>query len=80
HAKSNFSSICFADYRQTEIVNFLLGENKFTQPSTKDVEIAISEAKDLSSWPSSESVFMIDDIVVVLLQPYEDGISTTFAK
>lgn len=76
-AQSQFSSRGFENYRQTEILNFFIGKEIFRPPTDSEVQKVISSFKGRSSWPSSESVYLIDDILVVLLQPYERGIRIT---
>jgi hypothetical protein len=70
----------FVDYRQIEMINFFLGRNMFYKPTIAQVANAIPTAESKKPWPSPESVFQINDMVVLVLEKYRPGIRMTWAS
>lgn len=70
----------FPFFRQVEILNFLLGQDVLQLPTAAQVERATASAKDRKPWPSAESVYVEDDVVVVLLQEYQEGVPRTMSS
>ena len=67
----------FEPFRQEVILNFFLGRKAFRRPTTAERTEAIRSAKDRAAWPSADAVYVVDETVVVLLEPFREGISTT---
>lgn len=70
----------FVDYRQIEMINFMLGRNMFNRPTMAQVVNAIPTLEGKQPWPSPESVFQINDMVVLVLEKYRPGIRMTWAS
>ena len=75
---SRFTAFPF--FRQVEILNFLFGRVLLKAPSAAQVERATASAKDRKPWPAADSVYLEDDVVVVLLKKYKEGVSRTISS
>jgi hypothetical protein len=69
----------FPSFRQVEILNFLFGRVLLKAPTAAQVERATASAKDRKPWPAAASVYLEDDVVVVLLQKYKEGVPRTIS-
>lgn len=75
------SSFAFANYRQTEILNYFLGKNVFHRPTVAQKEKAIASAQERRPWPAKESVYILeDDVVVLLLEKYSNKSKITWTS
>ena len=74
---SRFTAFPF--FRQVEILNFLFGQNVLKLPTAAQIERATASAKDRKPWPAADSVYVEDDVVVVLLQKYQEGVPRTIS-
>ena len=74
---SRFTAFPF--FRQVEILNFLFGRVLLKAPTAAQVERATASAKDRKPWPAADSVYVEDDVVVVLLQKYKEGVPRTIS-
>ena len=54
--------------RQVELMNFYSGRNVFRQPTQDEASRAIESTKDKTPWPSSESIYLLEDTLVVFLE------------
>jgi hypothetical protein len=75
---SRFTAFPF--FRQVEILNFLFGRVLLKAPTAAQVERATASAKDRKPWPAADSVYVEDDVVVVLLQKYKEGVPRTISS
>jgi hypothetical protein len=75
---SRFTAFPF--FRQVEILNFLFGKDVVQLPTAAQVERATASAKDRKPWPAADSVYVEDDVVVVLLQKYKEGVPRTISS
>lgn len=66
-------------YRQPEIFNFFIGKSVFRQPTKAEVDRALESMRDKAPWPSRESLYMVDNIIVIMLEPYRVGMPVTWA-
>lgn len=64
---ANYDQPGFIHYRRVEYLNFIMGNDIFISPDIKDIAIAKTHALSINNWPSTDSVFIIDDILVVVL-------------
>lgn len=78
--KSQLGTEAFIFYRQTDIVNFLVGADAFTRPTGAQLTQAVAEARQHPAWPAGGSVWRSGDAVVVLLQPYTPQRATTWIQ
>jgi len=74
---SRFTAFPF--FRQVEILNFLFGRVLLKAPTATQVERATASAKDRKPWPAADSVYVEDNVVVVLLQKYKEGVPRTIS-
>lgn len=73
------SSHAFPGYRQSESLNFFLGQDILRHPTADEVSRALESMSHKEPWPSEESVYLLDgEILVILLEPYRLGIPTTW--
>ena len=70
----------FPFFRQVEILNFLFGRVLLKAPTASQVERATASAKDRKPWPSADSVYVEDDVVVILLEKYKEGVPRTISS
>jgi hypothetical protein len=70
----------FIDFRQPEFLNFYFGRDVLNFPTIQQRDRAILSMKGRRPWPSPESVYVTDDIVVVLLEEYKPGVPITMSK
>jgi Glucosyl transferase GtrII len=71
-------TFAFEVYRQPAILNFFLGRDVFWHPTPEQLEKAIAAVQTRAPWPSSEAVFELDGMVVVLMEKYRPGIARTW--
>jgi len=69
----------FPHFRQVPFLNFLFGRDVFRSPKAAEVERATASARGRKPWPAEESVYVEDGVVVVVLEPYRDGVPRTQA-
>lgn len=69
----------FTSYRQPEILNFYMGRKAFRQPTADELKRAVNSTRDRPAWPSADSVYLCDDILVVVLEFYRPGMSLTWS-
>ncbi|MDO8980542.1 MAG: hypothetical protein Q7V17_15045 [Afipia sp.] len=67
----------FINFRHIEVFNFFAGRASVVMPTVDQVKIASEEARNRRPWPSSESVFQKDGIIVVVLAPYTGSVGIT---
>jgi hypothetical protein len=70
----------FIFYRQPELLNFYFGRDVLESPTIQQRDLAILSMKGRRPWPAPESVYVTDDIVVVLLEGYKPGVPITWTK
>jgi hypothetical protein len=70
----------FIDFRQPEFLNFYFGRDVLNFPTIQQRDRAILSMKGRRPWPSPESVYVTDDIVVVLLEEYKPGVPITMSN
>lgn len=73
-------SEAFAPYRQVEIANFFAGRTAFRHATITELEVAREVAGSSPAWPQAGSVFAIDDMIVVLMDPLDKSIKSTWTK
>jgi hypothetical protein len=69
----------FPIYREREILNFFLGRDEVRLPTDGEVALALESMKGRSPWPAAESVYLVNDTLVVLLEAYKPGLMITSA-
>jgi hypothetical protein len=77
---AHIQSFAFEVYRQSKILNFFIGRNVFRQPTKDELNRAIESMRNKKPWPSSESVYVLNNILIVLLEPYRPDMPVTWAK
>jgi len=70
----------FIAYRQTEILNFYFGRDVLDSPTIEQRKSAIPGMGGRRPWPAPESIYVTDNIVVVLLEEYKPGVPITWSK
>ncbi|MCX5949123.1 MAG: hypothetical protein NTY67_13425 [Cyanobacteria bacterium] len=69
----------FAPYRQTEMLNFLLGRALLRRPAAAEIDHALPRIQATAAWPAPESVFLDGDTIVVTLEPWRADVAMTWA-
>jgi hypothetical protein len=75
---ANAFSPVFEVYRQTEILNFFLGRSVFRRPTKLELDRALRSIQGRAAWPATESVYLDDDILVIVLEAYRPGVPLTW--
>ncbi len=70
----------FAPYRQTEILNYLLGRSLLRQPTAAEIDHALPQVRQSPAWPAPESVFRDGRTIVVTLEPWRAEVPMTWAE
>ena len=70
----------FAPYRQTEMLNYLLGRSLLRQPTTAEIDHALPQIRQAPAWPAPESVFRDGRTIVVTLEPWRAELPMTWAE
>jgi hypothetical protein len=78
--RPNITKDTFAPYRQVAILNFFLGHDLLRVPTRGQVEAAVGSAKGREPWPSPDSVYLHDGVLVILLTEYKPGALTTWSQ
>jgi glucosyltransferase GtrII-like protein len=78
--RAHITSDTFAPYRQREFVNFFMGRDAAIGPSAEEFDRVIRGVEGRPPWPATDSVFVVDGIVVVLLEAYRPGIDVTWLR
>jgi hypothetical protein len=78
-ATSNtLETTAFAPYRQIEILNFFLGHEAARKPTEIEQKLVINQSRNVHPWPATNSTFIIDNTIAVVLQPYKPGTPITW--
>jgi hypothetical protein len=67
----------FPDYRQVQALDLFLGRPILMLPTKPQVAAVLAGAAGHRPWPASDSVYLQDGVVAILLQPYAPGVSVT---
>ncbi len=73
------STEIFAPYRQTEMLNYLLGRELLRRPSAAEIDRALPRLRGTPPWPAPESVFRDGRTIVVTLEPWRADVPMTWA-
>ena len=65
--------------RQVGLMNFYSGRNDFRQPTQNEASRAIESTQDKAPWPSRESIYLLEDTLVVVLESKRPGAIAKFA-
>ncbi len=71
-------SFAFEAYRQPEILNYFFGQEILLRPTPVQLEKALSSVEGRRPWPARESVYLVDNVIVVILERYGPGMPTTW--
>lgn len=74
HLQSN----TLAPYRQVLTLNYFAGWTAFRAPSETEIEEALQSMQHRPRWPSEGSIYLLNDTVVVVLQPHKQGAPVTW--
>jgi hypothetical protein len=74
------SSEAFISYRQPQILNFYFGRDVVDQPTVEQRDGVLPSTSGRRPWPSLESVYVINNVIVVLLEEYKQGVQVTWTK
>ena len=74
---AHVQTFAFEGYRQVEILNYFLGKDVLLRPTSAQVEKALLSAQGRRSWPARESVYILDDVIVVVLERYQPDVPRT---
>ena len=69
----------FAPYRQTEMLNYLLGRSLLRRPTAIEINHALPQLRQAPAWPAPESVFRDGRTIVVTLEPWRAEVPMTWA-
>lgn len=75
---SQLDTTMFIHYRQVLILNSLLGHDVFVSSDEREKEIAKAACAGRRPWPAAESVFLTDDLLVILLEPLSPDVRVTW--
>ena len=78
YAHSNTEA--FETYRQSEILNFYFGRNVVVRPNIEQRDGVLPSTKGRRPWPAPESVYVTDNVLVVLLEEYRPEVPITWIK
>jgi Glucosyl transferase GtrII len=70
----------FEPYRQVEILNYFLGKNVLARPTPAQLEGTLASVQGRRPWPAKEAVYLLDHVVVVILEEYRPDISITWSS
>jgi len=70
----------FADYRQADILNVVLGRRVLRPPDPAELEQARRASLKVQPWPASDAVFREGESVVMVLEPDGPGRSATLPQ
>ena len=75
------TSPAFEIYRQPQILNFFFGQYALIEPNREQIQEALASAKNRQPWPARESVYVLNnDVIVLILERYRPGIPVTLAS
>ena len=77
---ANVHRVSFSHDRHVTYLNFFHGRKNLRSPTKDEVSQAIESTKDKAPWPSSESVYRLEDTIVVFLERHRPGIPVTSAQ
>ncbi|MDD3517100.1 MAG: glucosyltransferase domain-containing protein [Chromatiales bacterium] len=76
---SNLSHKAFTWYRSIEGLNFLLGKDLLKHPTQMQVQRGLKNAEGRGVWPAEDSVSVLDDMILIVLEKPGDGVPVTMA-
>lgn len=77
--RANALRTAFEDYRQPELLGFVLGR-ELRRPRLFEMTRAMVTERGRAPWPSADSVFLKDDLIVVLLERVGPGVVHTVCE
>lgn len=72
-------TFAFEVYRQPEILNYFFGRNVLIRPTPAQLEEALASVQGRRPWPAKESVYILDNVIVVVLEEYRADMSRTWS-
>lgn len=78
--RAHVQSDAFAPYRQVEIINYFLGRDVVRRPTPAELERAVASLGGHHRWPSQDSVFLMDDTIVVVLEDNHPDVPLTWTN
>lgn len=76
----HITSYAFKNYRQVQMLNFFVGKDVFRSPTKAEVATAVDSMTSKAPWPSNESIYMVNGILVILLEQYRTDLPITWTE
>jgi len=76
----HITSYAFKNYRQVQMLNFFVGKDVFRSPTKAEVATAVESMTSKTPWPSDDSVYMVNGILVILLEQYRTDLPLTWTE
>ena len=77
HRSQLLNTDAFAEFRQTDILNVVLGQRVLRPPTPAELEQARRASAKVQPWPAAGAVFREGQSVVVVIEPDRPGGSVT---
>jgi len=76
----NVHKISFSPNSHSAHLNFFHGKPNFRRPTKDEVSRAIESTKDKAPWPAGDSVYLLEDTLVIFLDRHGPGVPVTIAR
>jgi hypothetical protein len=74
---AHVQTFAFTARRQPWILNYFFGRDVLLRPTPEQVKTAVASAEGRRPWPAKESVYTLDDIIVVVMDKSSPGMTPT---
>src|SRR5262249_31420864 len=75
--QAQVSTFAFTAPRQPWILNYFFGRDVLMRPTPEQVKTAVASAEGRRPWPAKESVYTLDDVIVVVMEKPSSGMPPT---
>jgi hypothetical protein len=75
--QAHMRTFAFPMPRQPWILNYFFGRDVVLRPTPEQVKAALASAEGRRPWPAKESVYTLDDVIVVVMEKSSPGMPPT---
>jgi hypothetical protein len=75
--QAHMRTFAFPMPRQPWILNYFFGRDVLLRPTPEQVKTALASAEGRRPWPAKESVYTLDDVIVVVMEKSPPGMPPT---
>jgi Glucosyl transferase GtrII len=78
--EASIRGFTFEVYRQEQILNYFFGRDVLRKPTPAQMDKALVSVRGRRPWPAGESVYIVDGVIVVVLEKYRPDMPLTWTS